>query len=246
MTQEFRWNMIPAAEGPLPEDFYSDAYTLNHWKLIDLGEGVSLEGHIHGRTEFPDGLQISTSFLIRYYRTEQGFYFETANSGYFCRMQEYILDSHSLPLLEGLADDELSGDIETARKKRCRNLLEQEGLGGAVFLNWCGCDSPYLKWTAYADDSHVEIDDNGAVSFETSAAFMLSENGELSVFCTSSPRSRIHLTSLASEACPVFIENSGTKPLKAMTGPGRRPLHIEPGSRMAVKITFEPVYSVIH
>ena len=43
-----------------------------------------------------------------------------------------------------------------------------------------------------------------------------------------------------------FIENSGTKPLRAILGKNKRPLFVQPGSCAAVKISFEPVYSVIN
>ncbi len=241
MYQELRWNTIPAAQEEIPEEFLTDAYTLNHWRLTDLSDGIALEGHIHGRSGFPDGLQISTSFVSCWYQTEDRFYFATANSAYACRKAEYILESSSLALLEELDADALAEEIAENRKQRYLSLLRDNVLTGGVFLNWCGCDSPYLKWTAYAAEDQVEFEDNGASYFEASARFIMKEGKQLSVCCSSSSRSGILVPSLAADNCPVFIENSGTRPLTVDMGTERRPLYVQPGSFSSVKIVFEPV-----
>ena len=246
MMQNFCWNTIPAAEWPLPDKLYKEAFTLNHWRLIDLGEGISLEGHIHGRSDFPDGLQISTSFLSRYYRKGDCLYFETSNSVYACSLQEYMLESHSIALLEQIDADALTAEIAEDRKQRYISILKEQNLTAGIFLNWCGCDTPYLKWTACAADGEVKFEDNGAASYETSAMFMINENNALSIGCSSSPRSRAFLPSIANERCPVFIENSGSKPLRAVIGNDNMPLFVRPDGCTAVKISFEPIYSVIH
>ena len=175
MYQDLRWNMVPAAKEELPGEILTDAYTLNHWRLIDLGEGIALEGHIHGRSGFPEGLQISTSFVSCWYQTEDHFYFATSNSAYACSKADYILDSNSLALLEDADADALAKEISDNRKKRYLSILKDNLLKGGVFLNWCGCDSPYLKWTAYAAEDLVEFEDNGATCFEASARFMMQE-----------------------------------------------------------------------
>lgn len=243
MNKDLHWNTIPAAQDALSEEMRTNAYTLNHWRLIDLGEGVALEGHIHGRSGFPDGLQISTSFVSCWYQTEDCFYFATSNSAYACSKAEYILESNSLALLEKINADVITEKISEDRKERYLSILKDNLLKAGVFLNWCGCDSPYLKWTAYAAEGQVEFEDSGATFFEASARFMLKEGPQLSIRCSSSSRSGILLPLLATDDCPVFIENSGTRSLTAELGTGKRPLYVQPGGLTAVKITLEPVYS---
>ena len=246
MIQNFHWNTIPAAGGSVPDERKKNAFTLNHWRLIDMGEGASLEGHIHGRTDFPDGLPISTSFLLQYYRQDDCLYFETSNSMYACSLQEYILESNSIALLEQIDADSLAQKIAETRRQHYLSILKEQHLTAGIFLNWCGCDSPYLKWTVCAADGEVEIRDNGATSYEALAIFRINENNALSIGCTSSLRSGAFLTSAASENCPVFIENSGSMPLLAVIGNDSKPLCVQPGGCAAVRISFEPVYSVTH
>jgi len=246
MYQEIHWNTIPAAAGPMPEHFLSEAFTLNHWRLIDMGEGIALEGHIHGRSGFPDGLQISTSFINCYHQKGSCFYFESSNSVYACRMSEYMLESDSIALLEQIAADSFTERVAFDRKKHYAGILREKQCREGVFLNWCGCDTSYLKWTAYAADGQIEFEDNDITRFEASAVFTLNGNNEIAVSCSSTPRSKLFLPALAGENCPVFIENSGTKPLRVILGKNKRPLFVQPGSCAAVKISFEPVYSVIN
>lgn len=245
MNQDLRWNTIPAAQDELPKDLLTDAYTLNHWRLIDLGEGVALEGHIHGRSGFPDGLQISTSFVSRWYQTDECFYFATANSAYRCSKAEYILESSSLAMLEDLDADEAAARIADERKPRYLSIMKDNLLKNGIFLNWCGCESPYLKWIAYVSEGQVDFDDSGVANFKASARFTMTEGRQLSITCSSSSRSGVLLPSLATDDCPVFIENSGNRSLTAELGFGKRPLFIQPGSFTAVKIAFEPVYYTV-
>ena len=223
-------------------------FTLKHWQLIDMGDGISVEGHLYGRPGYPDGLQISSSYINSWFREDDHLYIRTENSTYACALQEYILNSDSLYLLDDVSLEQRTSEIEELRCLYYYEVIKEKGLQNAVIVSWNGCDVPYLNRIVYAANGRLDIDEQASAGFEAVTTLSVSAGNPLSLRCSSRPYSRLMFPNGndGSEETQLFIENSGTKEIRMTLSGRRRPHRLHPGECIPVKMTFEPVLSMIN
>lgn len=216
----------------------NEIYTLKHWNLVKTPDGLSLEGHLHRRNGFPDGVKISTSTITEWFDHHDSLMFQTENSNYYCTLSDCIADRSILFLHDGQKLLDRLNAIEKERQKYYHTLLEHHSWKEAAILSWCGADFPYLKWIAYVSPDEIRID-----KIDESSRFRLmisADTGELS-------NARLHMEDhapgfLRDSGCPLYIENTGSKAIYYDTDETKAPVCILPGELVRINTARKQGY----
>ena len=89
----------------------AESYTLKRWRVVEMPDGLSLEGRLQSPAGDPEGLQVSTSFITDWSFENDTVYFKTKNSVYCCALSDYAFDG-SLKFIiycSGLPEGEILG-----------------------------------------------------------------------------------------------------------------------------------------
>lgn len=204
-------------------------FTLKHWQVVDLGGMLVLEGHLHKRFGYPEGIHIRTSEITDWYRDGARIFFHTVNSCYACSLEEYILDGDSLSLLNDPSLAGISNETLDVRLVHYADFIVDNWNGPAVLMNWDGCDCSYLKWTATLKDGIMEYEEKTEAQMETAAQLRLDDGKSVTLTCASSPAACILLPEKTGDEIPLYIENSGNRVLTVTLSGTGIPAYVPPG-----------------
>lgn len=214
--QKTIWNTIPESAGGQTVPGTAEIYDLRHWQLSDTVDGIVLEGCSHRQAGLPDGMLLCTSIIQSYCLSDGFFYFQTVNHLYRCSLQEYITESGSLCLAENLSVEPLLQQIRDLRSRHFLDLFPDGLSAFAIFMNWYGCEYPYLRWM-------LRTEKNAVLTGEHISPYYGTEDGPVRL----------------------FIENSGYRSLCLPVEDGRY-LTVMPETYISLKCTVSSVPHMLH
>lgn len=206
-----------------------NTYTIKHWKVIELEDGIALEGHLHGREGYPEGIHIRTSIIKGYEETDNGIMFMTRNSRYLGAYEDYLFGSDTLKYLDCAKAPANTSEAQKKRELRYKSFLKDNRLPEAYILCWNGCECPYLKWTALLSRENANIHELTETRYQAAASIPLFAGGFLTMRGSAFSETALRLSDMPGKDCPVFIENTGEKALYFHVGNRAETVCVRPG-----------------
>ena len=218
-----------------------ETYSLANWRIAESAEGLMIEGHLHGRFGFPEGVMIGTSDIESFRILPNGIVFRTANSTYFGRLSDYCLSSRSLRFLDDEAAEHLEGRVKELRNEHYAPILEKKEIENARILSICCCEYSYIRWVAEISSGEVKTFDPGYETFESRFELSFGNDNTCDVRRISDLHSALHLDSSAASEIPVYVENAGTCPMTISVTETGQDLTIAPGEIRLVERSHRPL-----
>lgn len=200
-------------------DENKNSYIMKHWMLVKGSDGIAVQGHLHERLGFPEGVEVMTSGILDWKLRGTELLFETANSIYKADLYEYISESNSIYYLFEKGDEcarkqweNLSEVYNRIRKEKEDDyqsfFLEMNETTG-VLMCWQGCDMPYISRTVDFSQQTIAVHDL-VRSWNEAAARVETGDGYFSVNGSVHPPYTTQNTENQEGGKSFFIRNEGS------------------------------------
>ena len=144
-------------------------YTMKHWMLVKGSDGIAVQGHLHDRVGFPEGVEVVTSGIVGWNHKGTELLLETENSVYKADLYEYITESNSIFFLAEDDDEntrkqwkslsEVYGRIRDEKEDDYQSFFHEKNEKKGVLMCWQGCDMPYMSRTVDFSQQTVTVHD---------------------------------------------------------------------------------------
>ena len=198
-------------------------YLLNHWIFNNDGQGISLEGHLHGRPEFPDGIAIRTSYIEEASGLGNDLFVMTQSSYYRCPVAGYRGTGRSLIFSEGIltgADRfrELALAEEKRKEEYCRSVFKKYSPKESVLYAVNGCHNPYTEWIASYCRGQLNIEKECLQRNQLVTGMIRDSSSFSPILCEANYNDDIRYGAEYADIQNILIENTGNTTLRILAG----------------------------
>lgn len=191
---------------------HKETYSLTSWRVCESADGPVLEGHLHKRPGYPEGIMIMTSTIESRTIQPEGILFKTANSSYFCRFLDHSLSSCPL-LMDQPEGEHLTELVRKLRRNHYSDFIQANRIKEARVISICSCECSYIRWIAHIENEEVHTFDPGQEQFGSRFELSFSNDYSCNMRQLSDFYAAFRFEKPISSHLPVYVENAGNLPM---------------------------------